>query len=166
MTGKPVLHVCAVAFLTLVGLAGARAHADSPRFPAAPPAYLAECGSCHVAYPPGLLTAGDWRTTLRGLARHFGTDATLGAAEMAVIQPYLEANAAPLGGRHGAQRQPPRLTQTPWFERKHLRKLPAAIWTDPKVKSAANCTACHAGAESGRYGESEISVPGFPGRHW
>ena len=41
------------------------------------PAWRNECGTCHVAYPPGLLTAPDWRKLMGGLERHFGTDASL-----------------------------------------------------------------------------------------
>jgi hypothetical protein len=36
----------------------------------------------------------------------------------------------------------PRLTTTPWFQRKH-REVPRADWTHAKVKSLANCAACH-----------------------
>jgi hypothetical protein len=42
--------------------------------------------------------------------------------------------------------------------------VPASIWKDPRVKSPANCGACHRGAEQGRYGERELEVPGM-GRH-
>jgi hypothetical protein len=37
------------------------AHADKEgRMPAdAPPAYQAECGSCHLAFPAGLMSAND-----------------------------------------------------------------------------------------------------------
>jgi nitrate/TMAO reductase-like tetraheme cytochrome c subunit len=58
------------------------------------------------------------------------------------------------------------LTRTAWFERKHLRKLPASVWADPKVKSAANCQACHTRADKSSFSETEVEVPGFPGKHW
>lgn len=161
------MSMAQAASLALLCLFGGAAHAGGGnRLAAAPAAYLEECGSCHVPYPAGLLSARDWRTTLDGLQRHFGADASLAAAEASAIRAYLLDNAAPAGGRHDASRTPPRLTQTPWFERKHLRKLPTSVWANPKVKSAANCGACHAGADKGQFAESDISVPGHPGRHW
>ena len=32
-------------------------------------AWKSECGSCHVAYPPGLLPAASWRAIMAGLDR-------------------------------------------------------------------------------------------------
>ena len=57
--------------------AAAPAWSDSGRsMPrAVPPAYTQECGSCHLAYPPGLLPALSWQRLMGGLDRHFGTDA-------------------------------------------------------------------------------------------
>ena len=65
----------ATAFATLATIA----HADGLRgLPAdAPPAYVRECGDCHVAYPPGLLPATSWRRLMAGLDRHYGSDASL-----------------------------------------------------------------------------------------
>lgn len=147
-------------------LATSAALADLPRSTSAPAAYVAECGNCHTPFPPGLMLEKDWRKTLSGLSSHFGTDASLSAAELKAVTTYLTANAAVDPGRFGTQVEPPRLTRTGWFERKHLRKLPDSVWKDPKVKSAAHCTACHTRADQGNYAESDIAVPGFPGRRW
>ncbi|MGZ8268326.1 MAG: diheme cytochrome c, partial [Burkholderiales bacterium] len=38
--------------------------------------WKAECSSCHVAYPPKLLSAQTWRRLMGGLDKHFGTDAS------------------------------------------------------------------------------------------
>lgn len=132
----------------------------------APKAYASECASCHIAFPPGLMTAGDWATTLKELPRHFGTDASVTPAELAEISTYLRSNAATSEDRYGSTAKPPRMTKSAWFERKHVRKLPATVWTDPKVKTASNCMACHLQADKGSYSERDISVPGYPGRHW
>ena len=52
--------------------------ASGPKLPQATnAAWKAECGSCHAAYPPGLLPAPSWRAVMAGLDRHFGTDATI-----------------------------------------------------------------------------------------
>jgi hypothetical protein len=50
---------------------------------------------------------------------------------------------------------PPRLTGRAWFRREH-RKVPEAAWRDARVKSAANCAACHTRAEEGSFREREI----------
>ncbi len=67
-------------------------------------------------------------------------------------------NAAP-----AAPAEPPRLTTTPWFKRKH-HEVPAKDWQDDKVRSPANCAACHTRAAAGSYREREIVMPN--GRRW
>jgi hypothetical protein len=138
--------------LTLPALADGRARAV-PLLPQ----YKAECGSCHVAFPPALLSKADWRKTLAGLDRHFGTDASLDAASRAILQPYLEGRAGPRLAPGAAAE--PRMTTTAWFKREH-GEVPARVWNDARIKSAANCAACHQGAEQGRYDEAEIVLPG------
>jgi cytochrome b len=43
-----------------------------------------------------------------------------------------------------------RITETPRWVKEH-REVRAARWGDPKVKSKANCVACHTAAEQGLY---------------
>ena len=125
------------------------------------PLYKSECGSCHAAFPPALMGKTDWQKTMAGLDRHFGTDASLDEKTRSEILAFLERNA----GHHSPQAAAePRLTATSWFKREH-REVPAGIWKDSRVKSATNCTACHQGAEQGRYGEREIAIPGLQRRH-
>ena len=145
----------------LAALATLPAWAERVGLPAGmPPAYKAECGGCHTPFPPGLLSAAAWQTTIAGLDKHFGTDASLDARTAGEIAAWLQRNASrgmdPIG-------KEPRLTTTAWFTREH-REVPARTWRDSRIKSAVNCAACHQGADQGRYGEREISVPGR-GRH-
>lgn len=140
--------------------------AHDMKIPLAPQVYATECASCHTAYPPGLLVSADWKKTLDNLSRHFGTDASVTAEELQGISAYLLAHAATDASRYTAQSDPVRLTRTAWFERKHLRKLPASVWADPLVKSASNCQACHTRVDKGSFSENEVAVPGFPGKHW
>ncbi len=151
--------------LMLIGGSTA-AQADNLRSPPAPKIYTSECASCHTAYPAGLLVEKNWKKLLVTLGNHFGTDASVSPEELTSISAYLLDNAATDTTRYTAQNDPVRLTQTVWFERKHQRKLPASVWADTRVKSAANCQACHTRADQGRFSESDIAVPGFPGRHW
>lgn len=134
------------------------AFADRMPLPADTPAsYKAECGSCHMAYQPGLLSAGDWQRIMAGLDEHFGTDATVDAPARQEIGRFLESHAGN-AGKLGKAGEPPRISQTARFIRKH-REVPAKYWKDPRVKSAANCEACHKGAAAGRYSEHDIAIP-------
>ena len=47
-----------------------------------PKAYVQECASCHVAYPPGMLPAASWARLMSGLGQHFGTDASFDPQEV------------------------------------------------------------------------------------
>ncbi len=119
------------------------------------PVWKAECGACHVAYPPRMLPAESWRALMGGLDQHFGSDASLDAESARSISAFLEANA---GRRRETASGKPllRITETRWFQREHRKALQR---TRNKVKSAANCEACHLQAERGDYSERNIRVP-------
>lgn len=119
------------------------------------PLWQTECGSCHLAYPPQLLTAANWRQMMKGLDRHFGANATLDANENAGILAFLERYAA-RDQRYSANTQ--RITDTAWFQREH-REVSNSVWSHAKVKSRANCTACHVTAERGDWSEHSIRMP-------
>ena len=133
------------------GIASGRATAAIPN-----PTWQAECGTCHIAYPPRLLPAGSWRSLMDGLGRHFGTDASVDAATAAEIRAFLDANAG--RSRGTVDDSTLRITETRWFVRKH-RGVSAAVWRSADVRSAANCAACHVGAEAGRFSEHDLRVP-------
>lgn len=116
-----------------------------------------ECGACHVAFPPRLLPAESWRAMMSGLDKHFGTDASLDAATTREIGTFLEKQSG--GGKHASSGKPVlRITDTSWFKREH-DEVPAHVWKNPKVKTPANCAACHLQAERGNYGERNIRIP-------
>jgi Dihaem cytochrome c len=151
----------AVVVLLMGGMVSA-AHAedddDDERMPVAKNAlWQSECGSCHVVFPPRLLPAQSWRALMAGLDRHFGSDASLEPAAAREIGAFLEKNA---GGRRFETSARPvlRITETRWFQREH-DEVPVRVWKNPKVKSAANCAACHVQAESGNYSEHNIRIP-------
>lgn len=134
------------------------ARADRLPLPAdTPPSYAAECGSCHLAFPPALLPAADWRRVMAGLDRHYGDNAALDAKAAREIGDFLVRNAGN-ADRYANAGTSPRLTATAWFQRKH-RKVPSHLWQDARVRSAANCAVCHPQAELGRYGEHDIALP-------
>ena|SRR3990172_12282333 len=146
-----------IALIALLGFA-LPALADRLPMPANTPAsFKTECGSCHIAYQPALLVTGDWRRIMAGLDDHFGSDATVDPKKRLEITTFLERHAGN-AGRLGSAGNPPRITQTTSFVRKH-REVPARFWKDPRVKSAANCEACHRDAANGNYGEHDIAIP-------
>ena len=143
--------------ITLLLGAALPALADRVPLPAnAPAAYQAECGSCHMAYQPALLSANDWRRTMAGLKDHCGTDATVDGPAGQEIASFLERNSGN-ASKLGSAGEPPRISQTARFVRKH-REIPAKYWKDPRIKSAANCEACHRGAAEGNYSEHDILI--------
>jgi hypothetical protein len=117
------------------------------------PAYAKECGACHVAYPPKLLSAASWRRVLAGLDRHFGQNAELEPEVRADLEAWLVERAGT--DRGGA---PLRVTETAHFVREH-DEVPASAIARPTVRSLANCAACHPGAERWDFDEDRVKIP-------
>ncbi len=134
-----------------------QAVADNKILPVNNDRYKAECGSCHIAYPPQLLPAPAWRRIMSGLNTHFGTDANVDARTAAEINAYLGSNAG-TDRRAASPTDTLRITESAWFRREH-REVPIAAWKHTAVKSAANCTACHTAAEQGDFRERNIRIP-------
>lgn len=122
------------------------------------PVWQEECGGCHIAYPPRFLPAESWRSMMGSLDRHFGTDASVDAKTAATIEAFLVQNA-----KRSKPGQKPdgsilRITGTTWFRSEH-DEISAAKWKSPAIGSAANCGACHQGADKGSFRERDIKVP-------
>jgi len=117
-----------------------------------------ECGSCHMAFPPRFLSGESWRAVMAGLDKHFGSDASVDAAAATEIGDFLVQNASTKKRTSANGIEPAlRITETRWFQSEH-RKMDNK-WKDPRVKSPANCAACHTQAESGSFKERDIRVP-------
>lgn len=145
----------AAALLGTLQLAAADEHAA--RTPLLP-LYVQECGSCHVAYAPGLLPAASWQRLLGGLQRHFGSNAELDATSTATLGAWLQAHAA--SGRRAAVPPQDRITQASWFQREH-RELQARLAppAGSRATPASDCAACHTRAAEGSFREREIRLP-------
>ena len=65
-------------FMCLLGLSAA-VHAHDKSWTAAEDnaAWRAECGVCHMAFPTGMLSSGEWSRIMSDLPSHFGADASL-----------------------------------------------------------------------------------------
>lgn len=151
-------------FLIVKGLAvlamvfgSAAAHADGGKMSVPTNSkWKEECSSCHIAYPPQLLTADNWQNLMGKLDKHFGVNATLDAKDNKAILDFLQRNAGS-GDRHSASSL--RISDSSWFKREH-REVSAKTWANPAVKSRSNCAACHVNAERGDWSERGIRMPG------
>lgn len=137
--------------ITLLATTAPTRAADAP----AAGVYAAECGSCHVAYPSRLLDRRQWGRVLGDLEHHYGVDATLDDAALHEVARTLGVPAASTASAKAAL---PRITTQAWFVDEH-DEVDAATWRSPKVRSAANCSACHAGAERGDFDEDSVRIP-------
>lgn len=148
---KSIASAIVLSLFAIPALAGD--HAYGP-FPAD---YVNECGSCHVAFPPQLLTAPDWQAMMDALDKHYGVDASLAAKPRAAIADFLRQNAS-RRDKHAspAAAQPPRLTLTTWFRKEH-GNLPAKA--TKSLPAAAQCESCHTAAERGDYNEAGLKLP-------
>ncbi len=134
--------------------------------------YADECGSCHFAYPAGLLPSLSWQKVMAGLADHFGDNAELDIQTQNKITEYLIDNAAETSDYRRSRAimyslkttdkpSPLRITETPYFIREH-REIPRRIINLPEVGgSLSQCTACHQNAGKGSFNEGEIVINGF-----
>ncbi len=168
--------------LLLVGLAGAAtADDDNSGFSlswskhgkpgiavADNPVYREECGSCHLAYPPGFLPPQSWERLMATLDDHFGENAELPEPERRQVLNYLLDNAA---GRNeyrlsakmirGVRGTPLRISELPGFRREHDEIPARMVGGNPEVRSFSNCENCHTRAAQGSYREREVVIPGY-----
>jgi hypothetical protein len=154
-----------VAVVALVAVSPVRPDDRFP--PIASEAVKKECSDCHMVYPPQMLPQQSWQTIMKRLEAHFGEDASLDEPVRQEILSYLLAHAADVDQSENARKflrgidmkNPPlRITETPRFIEEH-RKVSAETWSHPKVKSKANCVACHLGATQGDYNDDDVRLP-------
>lgn len=103
---------------------------DVPPLPANPK-YRAECGSCHVPFPPQLLPAQSWNRIMARLEQHYGTDASVDEPTLQELASFLARHA---GRRAAPAGEEPRITQTAWFRKEHRKA---------DMNNPADCAACH-----------------------
>ncbi|PCJ86274.1 MAG: hypothetical protein COA54_09095 [Thiotrichaceae bacterium] len=134
------------------------------------PVYKEECGSCHMAYQPGLLPARSWDKVMLELENHFGDNAELDAETHRLITRYLLTNSADKSDYRLSKKfsqsinfkeTPTRISEIPYFKHEH-DEIPARFVTaNPKVNSFSQCDACHAKAEQGSFNEHDVYIPGY-----
>jgi Dihaem cytochrome c len=157
MTASLFTQIRRLALLTLVPALWSTAARADEHGTGATPLYTQECAACHLAYPPGMLPASSWQRLTGKLTQHFGVDASLDAATLAKLTPWLVANAGTV--RRIAENPPEdRISRSPWFVRKH-HEVATDTWKRASIKSASNCAACHHGADQGDFDEDKVRIP-------
>ncbi len=152
---KNLTRICAA--VTLI-VSASSVSADERYSPIKDQTVAKECGDCHMAFQPQMLPKRSWETIMSTLGDHFGEDASLDTATTERIKTYMMENAADSGWWSGKFLRgvdddwvPLRITEMPYWKREHNEEVPSWAWSDPKVKSKANCLACHPRANSGNY---------------
>lgn len=131
--------------------------------------YQRECGSCHLAYPAGMLPAASWATLMAGLSDHFGESAELQPPLVATIARYLMTHSAQPGDRvlrRVRESTPLRITELPYFIRQHHEIPKRMVTENPEVGGFSNCGACHQNATGGDFNEDRVSIPGYGRQHF
>lgn len=133
--------------------------------------YQEECGSCHMAYPPGLLPGRSWKKMMTSLDDHFGENAEMDSVTVSALSQFLINNSADAMPNYRRSRKimrdlpnesvPLRITQLDYFRHEHREIPDRLITTNSQVGSLSNCNACHRKAERGSFSEREISIPGY-----
>ncbi|NPA50333.1 MAG: cytochrome C [Epsilonproteobacteria bacterium] len=134
--------------------------------------YKSECGSCHMAYQAEFLPKRSWIKMMqpKSLEDHFGVDVTLDEEDRKVILDFLVKNAGDSKRVFGEYKEfiesikknstPLRISEVPYFKKEH-RKIPKKYIKQKKVKTIANCIACHRDANKGTYDEDNIIIPNY-----
>lgn len=158
----------------MLGMSGAAFSAGSEKAPEVAPVenqqYQKECGSCHFAFQPGLLPARSWTKLMASLENHFEENAELSQEDARVLTNYLQKNAADTSRYKRSKKimkslrpddVPLRISEIPYFVKKHRELKRKMVQDNPKVGSLSKCEACHTKADKGSFRESEIRIPGF-----
>lgn len=129
--------------------------------------WKAECASCHMLYHPGLLPERSWKKMMAGLDQHFGENAALDPLTRSEIEQFLASNSADRSNSSRSSRidrsipatdAPQRISETSYFRAKHDEISPETF-RRKSIGGAANCIACHRGAEQGNFSESQVKIP-------
>lgn len=137
-------------------------------------AWNEECGSCHLAYQPGLLPGRSWEKLMeaKALADHFGEDATLDDDTLKELREYALVNAADQSWHKRSRKiaqasegeTPLRIVEVRYIKRKHHDIPEKMVKGNNDVKSLSYCNACHTKAEEGIYDDDTVDIPNYPGR--
>jgi Dihaem cytochrome c len=158
---KKIIGIGAFSLLIL-GASLALVGPGNSALPQVEPAYVKECGACHIPYPAQYLPKRSWERILGSLDKHFGENATLSPKALQPIKAYLDSHAADsAAGNPRILREieitktPVRITEMPFWIHIHRKQIDRKAFDSPKVKNASNGGACHRGAAKGQFGDDD-----------
>jgi cytochrome b len=130
------------------------------------PLFVEECASCHILYPPHLLPKRSWKKLMVNLADHFGDDASLDETDRRSIEAYLLKHSAENSTKEAAfyisqsmkKADIIAITKTSYWEKRHA-SIHKVVFESSKVKSRANCKACHREFDKGIIDDALITIP-------
>lgn len=131
--------------------------------------YKKECGSCHFAYPAGLLPSGSWIRMMSDLENHFGDDASVDSETFQIVSNYLKQNSAEKSMRYKRSKKiienlngglPESISKMSYIKKKH-EKIKEHLIIQKDVKGLFNCTACHKNAEKGVFSDEDVEIPNY-----
>lgn len=129
-------------------------------------AFVNECGSCHMLYPPNFLPKKSWELLMSNLKNHFGDDASVDENTNRNILAFLLKNSAENSTYKVSwnflnsinNQDIIALSNTSYWKKKH-RKIAKEVFESSKVKSKANCKVCHNDIEKGLIEYENIKNP-------
>ncbi|MCP4295927.1 MAG: cytochrome C [Proteobacteria bacterium] len=130
------------------------------------PLYQNECNSCHLAYQPGLLPASSWIKVMDGLGNHFGEEIFLTKSQVKSLKNYTKNYAADRSQAIRSKKVimslqgaiPIQVMEVPYIKEFH-NKIEKDVISRKKIRSLANCEACHISASAGLYFDKHIFIP-------
>lgn len=129
--------------------------------------WISECKDCHLPYHPSLLPARSWERIFAEQNKHFGDDLDLDEETVAELKTYALRNSAEklqtkaaslINSSIPAKDAPIRITKTSYWEQRH-EEIDDTEWREEKVKSKANCDACHRDAKQGVFRPNAMDLP-------
>lgn len=128
--------------------------------------YKTACGSCHMAYPPMLLSSAAWHEILHA-ERHFGRETGIPPSLRSVLLRVVLEEAADTSVtrlarkfRTGAQGRSglPRITDTAYMLQEHP-KIYRGLLKNTGDTELRNCRSCHHEAEKGIFCARQVILP-------
>lgn len=116
-----------------------------------------------LCIPPDILPKKSWKTLMSNLENHFGDDASLEEKETQNILDFLLKNSAQNSTKEYSvkvlnsigNKDIIAITQTSFWEKEH-KNIPKELFWNEKIKSKANCKACHTDIEKGLIEDDKI----------
>jgi hypothetical protein len=129
------------------------------------------CTECHFVYQADFLPERSWKKMFepQELKNHFGKEVNLSNDLKEKFLTYYSQNSCDKEDTKGRRKisksidpetTPLRISEVPYIESKHEDLKKEMFVENEKVKSRANCSACHK-AENGEYEEDDVKVPNW-----